>query len=73
MADLSTLSDAELMALYKQQQQPVQAQPQDLSKMSDAELMALYNQQRTGATTHATARLCERVQRWVASEALNSL
>ena len=50
MADLSTLSDAELMALYNQQQQPVQAQPQDLSKMSDAELMALYNQQRTGAT-----------------------
>ena len=50
MADLSTLSDAELMALYKQQQQPVQAQPQDLSKMSDADLMALYNQQRTGAT-----------------------
>jgi hypothetical protein len=49
MADLSTLSDAELMALYKQQQQPVQAKPQDLSKMSDAELMALYNQQRTGA------------------------
>jgi len=50
MADLSTLSDVELMALYKQQQQPVQAQPQDLSKMSDADLMALYNQQRTGAT-----------------------
>jgi len=46
MADLSTLSDAELMALYKQQQQPVQAQPQDLSKLSDAELMALYNQQK---------------------------
>jgi len=45
MADLSTLSDAELMALYKQQQQPVEVQPQDLSKLSDAELMALYNQQ----------------------------
>jgi len=49
MADLSTLSDAELMALYKQQQQPVEAQPQDLSKLSDADLMALYNQQQAPA------------------------
>ena len=49
MADLSTLSDAELMTLYKQQQQPVQAPAQDLSKMSDADLMALYNQQQAGS------------------------
>jgi hypothetical protein len=49
MADLSTLSDAELMALYKQQQQPVETQPQDLSKLSDAELIALYNQQQASA------------------------
>jgi hypothetical protein len=53
MADLSTLSDAELMALYKQQQQPVEAQPQDLSKLSDAELMALYNQQKTAPSPYA--------------------
>jgi hypothetical protein len=53
MADLSTLSDAELIALYKQQQQPVQAQPQDLSKLSDAELMALYNQQKTAPSPYA--------------------
>lgn len=49
MADLSTLSDAELMALYKQQQQPAQTPAQDLSKMSDADLMALYNQQQAGS------------------------
>lgn len=30
-------------------------------------------QQRTHAAKHATARLCERVQRWVVSEVLNSL
>jgi hypothetical protein len=53
MADLSTLSDAELMALYKQQQQPVEAQPQDLSKLSDAELMALYNQQKAAPSPYA--------------------
>jgi hypothetical protein len=48
MADLSTLSDAELMALYNQQQ-AAQSGTQDLSKMSDAELMAAYNQQKTAS------------------------
>jgi hypothetical protein len=60
MADLSTLSDAELMALYKQQQQPVQAQPQDLSKLSDAELIAVYNQQKASNAPIEQAGMLEK-------------
>jgi hypothetical protein len=59
MADLSTLSDAELMALYNQQQS-TQTGTQDLSKMSDAELIAAYNQQKVSNAPIEQAGMLEK-------------
>lgn len=59
MADLSTLSDAELMALYNQQQ-AAKSGTQDLLKMSDAELLAAYNQQKVSNAPIEQAGMLEK-------------